>query len=132
MIKNVANCSNIQFYTFANQNYSWKEKVTLLNQCPHCRSQETAKYGSVRGVLRRKCRRRLKSYTKNTPKGAPPQVKRMAVHMYLEGNGCSAIGRILGFSKVAILYWVREAGKCLIASKPHGDDITKIPTRYGV
>ena len=37
--------------------------------------------------------------------------KKLALHMYLEGLGFRAIGRILGVSNVAVLKWVREAAQ---------------------
>ena len=102
-----------------------EEKRVASQQCPYCQSFETSKYGSVRGIARRKCRLCLKSYTGKGPKGAPASMKRMAVHMYLEGNGFSSIGRILGYSKTAVFYWVREAGNRLAVSKPLADDLPK-------
>jgi hypothetical protein len=41
------------------------------------------------------------------------EIKRKALQLYLEGMGFRAIARILGFSNVAILYWIREFAKQL-------------------
>ena len=115
-----------------------EEKRIASQQCLYCQSFETSKYGSVRGIARRKCRLYLKSYAGKEskgapagctmlqqlrgrckgPKGAPDGMKRMAVHMYLEGNGFSSIGRILSYSKTAVFYWVREAGNRLADNLP--------------
>jgi transposase-like protein len=38
-------------------------------------------------------------------------MKKLALHMYLEGLGFRAIGRLLGVSNVSVLNWIRSFGK---------------------
>jgi len=46
---------------------------------------------------------------------AEPAVKRLALQLYLEGLGFRSIRRILKFSNVAILQWIRAFGEQLEA-----------------
>ena len=39
---------------------------------------------------------------------ATPEIKRQALHLYLEGLGFRSIGRLLNFSNVSILNWIRS------------------------
>ena len=39
--------------------------------------------------------------------------KRRAVHLYLEGVGFRAIGRILGVSNVSVMHWIKALGEAL-------------------
>ena len=43
--------------------------------------------------------------------------RRMAVTLYLEGLGFRSIGRILGFSHVAIYQWIKALGKEVVQIK---------------
>lgn len=38
-------------------------------------------------------------------------MRRRALELYLEGVGFRGIGRLLGVSNVAVLYWIRELGE---------------------
>jgi transposase len=44
-------------------------------------------------------------------------VKRQALQLYLEGLGFRSIGRVLRFSNVAVLQWIRAFGEQLEAIK---------------
>jgi len=57
----------------------------------------------------------------------------MALHLYLEGNGFRAIGRILGVSNVAVLNWIHHFGESLGPIRKPEDgaiDIVEIDEMY--
>ena len=73
--------------------------------CSRCNSVDFTKAGFVSGVQRYRCRDCGYHFTTNK-RGFSPEIKRIAVHLYLEGMGFRAIGRILGVSDVAIAKWI--------------------------
>ena len=62
----------------------------------------------MQGSPRKKCKDCNYNFTRSTPRGKPIEMKRLALHMYLEGLGFRSIGRILGVSNVAVLKWLRQ------------------------
>jgi hypothetical protein len=55
-----------------------------------------------------------KKYTvENKKLPVPQEVKDFAVEMYLEGLGFQAIGRLLHFSQMSIMRWVKAASQAL-------------------
>jgi transposase-like protein len=80
--------------------------------CPKCNSSIKVKSGKLKGRQRYRCKECGCNYSvemKSTAK--PKSLKRLALHMYLEGLGFRAIGRILGVSNVSVLKWIREFGQ---------------------
>jgi hypothetical protein len=70
------------------------------------------KSGIIKGRQRYKCKDCGCNYTvelKST--GKSKLIKKQALHLYLEGLGFRAIGRILGVSNVSVLNWIRSFGK---------------------
>lgn len=80
-------------------------------QCLKCNSNSYVKSGKVANKQRYRCRDCGYQFTRTTPRGKPASVKRMALHLYLEGVGLRAIGRILGVSNVAVLKWVKNCAE---------------------
>lgn len=85
------------------------ETQTVLKSCPQCHSRTTVKNGSVKGIRKWKCKDCRYQFSKDVLSGKSDEVKRLALHMYLEGLGLRSIGRILGVSNVAVLKWVKKA-----------------------
>ena len=86
--------------------------------CPKCGNGEHCKDGIVKGRQRYLCKACGHRYTVQRRSGtADPTVKRQALQLYLEGLGFRSIGRILKFSNVAILQWIRAFGEQLEAIK---------------
>ena len=80
-------------------------------RCPGCGSNWMRKDGFSGGRQAYRCgdcRRR------HLPGGAylrpGPEVKERGIDLYLEGNSLSAVGRILGYSAVAVQGWVKKRG----------------------
>jgi transposase-like protein len=80
--------------------------------CPKCNSPIKVKSGKMKGKQRYRCKECGCNYSvelKSTAK--PNSLKRLALHMYLEGLGFRSIGRILGVSHVSVFIWIREFGQ---------------------
>jgi transposase-like protein len=80
--------------------------------CPKCSCGKSVKSGIIKGRQRYRCKDCGCNYTvevKST--GKPKSMKKQALHLYLEGLGFRAIGRILGVSNVSVLNWIRSFGK---------------------
>ena len=83
----------------------------MLN-CPRCSSAARVKTGVINGRQRYKCQacRYLYTVARKSDISTAAQ-RRMAVTLYLEGLGFRSIGRILGFSHVAIYQWIKALGE---------------------
>ena len=66
----------------------------------------------------KKCKFRHTVITKST--AATLDIKRQALKLYLEGLGFRSIGRILKFSNVSILRWIRSYGNKLTKLQKQG------------
>ena len=80
--------------------------------CTRCHSKNYHKAGIVNDKQRYKCKDCHYYYSverKSTKK--PDNIKRLAIHMYLEGLGFRAIGRILGISYGTVYHWVKTLGE---------------------
>ena len=83
--------------------------------CPKCSGDVYRKDGIVRGLQRYLCKQCCYRYTVNQRSGTGSlSVRRKALELYLEGLGLRSIGRILNFSNVTILNWIRSFGEKLI------------------
>lgn len=78
--------------------------------CPKCNSECHVKDGIVKGKQRFLCKNCNYRYTV-AYRGKPDTLKRLALHMYLEGLGFRSIGRIIGVSNVTIMKWIKSYGK---------------------
>ena len=89
----------------------------MLN-CPRCLSAARVKSGVLNGRQRYKCKacRYLYTVAHKSDISTAAQ-RRMAVTLYLEGLGFRSIGRILGFSHVAIYQWIKALGKEVVQIK---------------
>ena len=82
----------------------------MLN-CPRCASADHVKSGINKGRQRYKCKTCQYFFTvSHKSDTATPTQRRLAVTLYLEGLGFRSIGRILGFSHVAVYQWVKTFG----------------------
>ncbi len=82
--------------------------------CPKCGGKEYCKDGIVQGRQRYLCKGCRYRYTVERRTGvADETTKRQALELYLEGLGFRSIGRILSFSNVTILNWIRAFGEAL-------------------
>ena len=79
-------------------------------RCPKCRSEKIVKDGKIKGKQRYLCKECGYRHTVEYV-GKPPDLKRLALEMYLEGLGFRSIGRILKVSNVAVLKWIRSFGE---------------------
>ena len=77
--------------------------------CPKCNSTAYHKDGIVQGRQRYKCKQCNYHYTVERKSDVrPPETRRLALQMYLEGLGFRAIGRILNVSHVTIYRWINQ------------------------
>ena len=82
------------------------------SECPKCHNTNCIKDGFMRGKQRYKCKKcNYKHTVKHRVGTSTPQIKRLALHLYLEGLGFRSIGRLLNFSNVSILKWIRSFGE---------------------
>jgi len=77
--------------------------------CPKCKSDQFVKDGIVKGRQRFQCKVCRYRYTVEF-RGKSTEIKRMALHLYLEGLGFRSISRILKVSNVAVLNWIKAFG----------------------
>ena len=67
-------------------------------ECPKCNNANCIKDGFMRGKQRYKCKKcNYKHTVKHRSGTATPEIKRQALHLYLEGLGFRSIGRLLNF-----------------------------------
>jgi len=77
--------------------------------CPKCRSSHHVKDGIVRGKQRYKCKNCHYHYTVERKSDVKtPEIRRLALEMYLEGLGFRSIGRVLKISYGTVYRWVKE------------------------
>ncbi len=83
-----------------------------MQECPRCKSRHFIKSGIVKERQRYKCKECSYFYSvaqkSDTSKESQ---RRLALTLYLEGLGFRSIGRILGFSHVAVYNWIKAFGE---------------------
>ena len=80
--------------------------------CPKCGSKVFCKDGIVQGRQRYLCKGCRYPYTVEQRSGIGNKtIKRQALELYLEGLGFRSIGRLLNFSNVSILNWIKAFGE---------------------
>lgn len=77
-----------------------------MKDCIRCNSGKVVKSGKVLGNQRYKCNNCNYHFTENS-KGYDANIKRSAIHLYLEGLSIRNIGRILNVSDVTVGKWIR-------------------------
>ena len=83
----------------------------MISHCPGCGSATRSKDGIIKGRQRWKCKGCNKRYTVERPSDVrPPETRRLALELYLEGLGFRAIGRVLKVSYVTVFGWIKEYG----------------------
>ncbi len=96
-------------------------------ECPRCSSADRVKSGVIKGRQRYTCKECHYCYTvPHKSDTATPSQRRMAVTLYLEGLGFRSIGRILGFSHVAIYQWIQALGEEVAQMKRPSAQIVEI------
>jgi transposase len=86
-------------------------EAKMLN-CPRCASPDKVKSGINKGRQRYKCKVCRYFFTvAHKSDTATPAQRRVALTLYLEGLGFRSIGRLLGFSHVAVYQWVKAFGE---------------------
>ncbi len=97
--------------------------------CPKCESKEFCKDGMVKGRQRYLCKKCCYRYSVVKKSDvADAAIKRQALHLYLEGLGFRSIGRLLNYSNVTILKWIRSFGEKLeeIKNEDHPAQVMEI------
>ena len=98
----------------------------MLN-CPRCASADKVKSGINKGCQRYKCKTCQYFFTvAHKSDTATPAQRRLALTLYLEGLGFRSIGRILGFSHVAVYQWVKCFGKSVEQIKRSSAQIVEL------
>ena len=83
----------------------------MLN-CPRCASADKVKSGIKDGRQRYKCKACQYFFTvSHQSDTATSAQRRVALNLYLAGLGFRSIGRLLGFSHVAVYQWIKVFGK---------------------
>ncbi len=77
--------------------------------CPNCKCSSYNKDGIANGRQRFLCKKCSFRYTVEKKSDVKlPEIKRLALEMYLEGLGFRAIGRVLKISYGTVYQWVKE------------------------
>jgi len=80
-------------------------------KCPRCKTETVVKNGKVRTNQRYRCKSCGYNFTlERKERGKSKEIKRLALHLYLEGLGFRGIARVLSVSNVAVLKWIRHFG----------------------
>ena len=89
-----------------------------MNQCPRCQATHTVKNGSVNEKQRYKCISCQYQFTRTTPRGHPPEHKKLTVLLYCHGISMNAISKLFHVSTTAVLKWIRTFAKEQETPKP--------------
>ena len=80
--------------------------------CPKCSRHTYVKNSRIRGLQRYLCKQCKQRYTVKQRAGTGSlEIKKQSLQLYLEGLGFRSIGRVLKFSNVTILNWIRSFGE---------------------
>jgi len=87
-------------------------------KCIKCDSEKRIKFGKINDIQRYKCKNCGYLYTvERRSNEKPPELKKKAIDLYLEGMGFRAIGRVLKISYGTVYQWVRKAGESVDVAK---------------
>ena len=99
-----------------------------MQECPHCKSQQFIKSGIVKknanGTNAKECAYYY-SVSQKSDTSSQSQ-RRLALTLYLEGLGFRSIGRIIGFSHVAVYNWIKSFGEQIETIKQKEATIVEI------
>ena len=99
--------------------------------CPRCASADKVKSGINKGRQRYKCKTCQYFFTvAHKSDTATPGQRRLALNLYLEGLGFRSIGRLLGFSHVAVYQWVKAFGENVEQIKRPAAQIVELDELY--
>jgi len=98
-----------------------------MQECPRCTSQKFIKSGVTQGRQRYKCKECAYHYSVVQKSDTSTDSQRkLALTLYLEGLGFRAIGRLLGFSHVAVYHWIKAFGERIDSLKQEEAHIVEI------
>ena len=98
-----------------------------MQACPRCTNQTFIKSGRVKERQRYKCKECSYYYTVSQKSDTSNESqRRLALTLYLEGLGFRSIGRILGFSHVAVYNWIKSFGEQIEAVKQKEATVVEI------
>jgi len=83
-------------------------------KCPKCNSGKYVKSAKTPNNKQRYlCKKCGCRFISSEPRGKSEAIKKLALHLYLEGSCMRSIGRVCNVSQVAVFNWVRAAGEKL-------------------
>ena len=82
-----------------------------MKHCPRCQSTHFVKNGCVNEKQRYKCKNCEYQFTRTTPRGHPPEHKKLTVLLYCHGISMNAISKLFHVSSNAALKWIRTFAK---------------------
>ena len=95
--------------------------------CPRCASTDKVKSGMKDGRQRYKCKPCCYLFTvAHKSDTATFDQRRLALTLYLEGLGFRSIGRVLGFSHVAVYKWIKVFGEEVAQVKRQAAQIVEL------
>lgn len=77
-----------------------------MNTCPRCHSHQIVKSGRLKGIQRYECKNCRYHFTVRYF-GKPDWMRRIAIHLYLEGLSIRKISKILDISDMAVGKWLK-------------------------
>jgi transposase-like protein len=75
--------------------------------CPRCGAAPIIRSGHACGKQRWRCKACRLQFTRTTPRGKPPAMKREAIRLYCAGPSMNAIAKHFGVAAQSVLRWVR-------------------------
>ena len=87
-------------------------------KCKKCHCDKIIKNGFTRGQQRYKCKQCKYNFTVIFKRRKSQEIKRLAMHMYLEGLGFRSIGRILKVSNTIVFNWIKNASEAIEHNAP--------------
>lgn len=97
----------------------------VKSKCPRCKGRRLSKAGIVLDRQRYHCKDCNYFFTRDQ-RGAPAELKRLALHLYLEGLGYRAISRIIGVSDVAIAKWINPVKDVLLTVRKENTKLNEM------
>ena len=79
--------------------------------CPKCQHLYFVKNGFVNNSQRYKCKACHYQWTRTTPRGHPPEQRKLSVLLYCHGISMNAISKLFQVSPTAVLKWIRNFAK---------------------
>ena len=86
--------------------------------CPRCTHTDAVKNGRRQGKQRYRCRGCGCTYTQSWSGKVHPQIKQLAILLYLNGLGFRRIGQVLGVSHVSVQRWWRQQAEGVHPPRP--------------